>query len=261
MTVFGAYSEYYDLFYQDKDYGAEVDYVHGLIQRFAPGARTLLELGCGTGRHGLKFRALDYRLTGVDVSPGNLAIARKRFSEEGVAPVDIESPPAVDLIEADIRGLHLEKRFDAVVSLFHVMSYQVRNQDLDRAFQAASAHLRPGGVFIFDVWYGPGVLTDRPQERVRTCHGEGVTVTRTARPTIDPTKNQVAVQYSFVLEQGEGQREERFSETHTMRYLFNPEIEALMAAHGLTPLFCFEWMSEKAPDFGSWTACFGARRD
>nr|MBA2706707.1 SAM-dependent methyltransferase [Gemmatimonadaceae bacterium] len=51
MSVFGSYSRYYDLLYRDKDYAAESAYVASLLAVHAPGARSILEIGCGTGAH------------------------------------------------------------------------------------------------------------------------------------------------------------------------------------------------------------------
>ena len=50
-TVFADYARYYDLLYRDKDYAAEAEYVAGLIRKFHPSARSILELGSGTGIH------------------------------------------------------------------------------------------------------------------------------------------------------------------------------------------------------------------
>ena len=48
-------ADFYDELYESKDYTAEADYVDGLIQRHLPGAQSLLDLGCGTGRHAIKL--------------------------------------------------------------------------------------------------------------------------------------------------------------------------------------------------------------
>ena len=51
MKVFEEYSKYYDLLYQDKDYEGEVEYIIDLIEKYAPKTASVLELGCGTGKH------------------------------------------------------------------------------------------------------------------------------------------------------------------------------------------------------------------
>jgi predicted TPR repeat methyltransferase len=52
MTIFKAYARYYDVLYATKDYAEEAAYVLRIIQRHRPEARTVLDLGCGTGAHG-----------------------------------------------------------------------------------------------------------------------------------------------------------------------------------------------------------------
>jgi len=56
--VFNAYAAYYDLLYKEKNYAEEAEYIHGLIQKNTPGAKTILELGCGTGQHAVEFSRL-----------------------------------------------------------------------------------------------------------------------------------------------------------------------------------------------------------
>ena len=50
-SVFSSYARYYDLLYRDKDYAAEAEYVASLIRKFHPAARSIIELGSGTGIH------------------------------------------------------------------------------------------------------------------------------------------------------------------------------------------------------------------
>lgn len=66
----------------------------------------------------------------------------------------------------NITEFRLNKKFDTVLALFHVMSYQVGNNDIINVLKNTSEHLERGGVFIFDCWYGQAVLTDRPSVRM-----------------------------------------------------------------------------------------------
>jgi SAM-dependent methyltransferase len=59
---------YYDAIYGYKDYAAEAGRLHELIQQRRPGARTLLDVACGSGRH-IEHLAAFYDVTGVDTIP------------------------------------------------------------------------------------------------------------------------------------------------------------------------------------------------
>lgn len=255
MSVFGAYSRYYNLLYKDKDYAGEAEYIHGLVHKYHPGAKTLLNLGCGTGRHDILLAGKGYDVTGVDMSKEMLAVALSNLSTLNPHPL----LSSLNFHQGDIRTVSLGRTFDVVTSLFHVMSYQVTNADLLAAFATVREHLNPGGIFIFDCWYGPAVLTDRPAVRVKRLEDEDISVTRIAEPVMHPNENVVDVNYHvFIRDKANGEAEE-LKETHRMRYLFRPEIEFFLAQSGLTPIDSSEWMSGKAPGFDTWGVCFLAR--
>lgn len=251
MSVFGPYSRYYDLLYRDKEYAGEAAYIHSLIQSRSPGAKNLLNLGCGSGRHDRELALLGYRITGVDRSEEMLACARGN------------SGPFVNSLEylcGDLRSLRLGRSYDVVLALFHVFSYQATNADLYAAFSTVSAHLAPGGLCLFDCWYGPAVLTDRPLERVKTLEDEQIKLIRHAVPVMHPNDNLVDVCYRIeVVDKADGGRQE-LEEIHRMRYLFRPEVELLLERHGLKPVLFEEWMTGRGPDFGSWNVIWGATR-
>lgn len=243
--IFDAYAAYYDLLYRDKDYAGEAAYVHGLIQRHNPAAREVLELGCGTGAHATCLAGHGYRITGVDRSEAMVQRARARAAD-------------IEFTTGDLRNFRAGKTFDVVLALFHVISYQTGNADLQAAMTTAAAHLRPGGLFIFDCWYGPGVLSDPPATRVRRLHGDGIAVTRIAEPEHRPNENRVDVHYEVLVEGARGM--ERIRELHAMRYLFAPEVELLLQAAGLRQVALLNWLESGPPTLASWNACFVATK-
>jgi SAM-dependent methyltransferase len=253
MSVFGRYSRYYDLLYRDKDYLGEASYVDRLIRSHAPQARTLLDLGCGTGRHDLLFAEMGYRVTGVDLSEEMLAVASSQL------PAGLQSSGSLEFRQGDLTRVRLGSRFDAVVSLFHVMSYQADNDDLRSAFATAKAHLEPGGLFVFDCWYGPAVLTDPPVVRVKRLEDDHISVTRIAEPVLHPNRNLVDVNYQVFIRDKNGEGEEELRETHSMRYLFLPELLLLLEEAGLSLVEFREWLTGKEPGFDTWSACFVVR--
>jgi len=245
---FGNYSRYYDLLYADKDYEGEAAYIDALLKTQGSGVESILELGSGTGRHARLLADCGYSIVGVELSPGMLEESRK-FAELG----------RVEFVEGDIRTARVERRFDAVLSLFHVISYLPANKDIIAAFQTAVHHLVPGGVFIFDCWYGPAVLTDRPETRVKRAEDDEIELTRLAEPDLYENENRVDVNYTlFVTDKSSG-RQDRITETHRMRYLFKPEIEYLLEQAGLALVHAESWMDGGALGGKTFGACFVAR--
>ena len=251
MTVFNAYAAYYDLLYRDKDYAHESSYVLALLAEQGICGGRLLELGCGTGRHAEFLGTAGFRVHGVDLSEKMVAIATERL---GVSP----SGHCFEV--ADVRTLRLDQVFDAVVALFHVVSYQSSNHDLESTFANAAAHLRLGGVFLFDFWYGPGVLTDRPSMRVKEMSDHACSVLRIAEPLMLPNENCVDVQYRIWVEDRATARLHRIEEVHRMRYLFMPELQRLATDHGLRIVGAYAGHSREALGFNTWTGTVMAVR-
>jgi SAM-dependent methyltransferase len=251
MSVFDGYARYYDLLYRDKDYAAEARHVHDIIRKHAPGARSILELGCGTATHAIHLAAKGYAIHGVDRSQKMLAAAANAIQKAGR-----ETASLIRLTEGDIRQIRLNDQFDVVMALFHVISYLPTNDDLKAAFKTAQTHLQPGGIFLFDCWYGPAVLSNAPVVRVKRMEDDTTSVVRIAEPAMHPNENLVDVNYQvFIREKSRGQFE-MVQESHRMRYLFKPEIEWLLADSGFKLVECFEWMTGRPPGSDTWGVCF-----
>lgn len=252
MSAFGAYAAYYDLLNADKDYAGEAAYVERLLQREERGP-DLLELGCGTGVHAALLAERGFNVCGVDRSPAMLASATQRASR-GPAAVAAR----LSFRRGDVRTFRAASTFDGVISLFHVMSYQTGQDDLESAMATARAHLKRGGAFVFDCWYGPAVLTRRPKRRTKQLENEVVKVTRFAEPTMHANENVVDVDYRIeVFDKASGSIEE-IRERHSMRYLFAPETEALLRHAGFALQRYEEWLTGRAAGFETWSVVFVA---
>ena len=77
-----------------------------------------------------------------------------------------------------------------------------------------------------------------------------------AEPLMRPNENLVDVNYQIFIEDKLSGRMDQLSETHTMRYLFVPEIQLLFESAGLSLLNCTEFMSTKEPSLESWNVMF-----
>ena len=244
MKQFGnIYSLYYDLLYSDKNYAGEVDYIIKLIKENSNEAKTLLDMGSGTGKHAELFCNNGYIVHGIDLSEDMLKIAKNRIKDK---------EDKLSFSHSKIQELDLNKKFDVVVSLFHVMCYQNSNNDLIKAFEVAKNHLKKDGIFIFDFWYGPAVLTDLPVKRIKRFENEKIKVTRIAEPVMHPDENVVDVNYDVFIRDIDSKKIIEKEELHKVRYFFDTELDMICKQIGFVIKQKYEWMSDKNPDFNSW---------
>jgi SAM-dependent methyltransferase len=245
--VFDTYARYYDLLYQDKDYAAEAEYVTSLIREHAPQAVRILELGCGTGAHAEHLARMGYTVHGVDISKEMFARAELRK-----ASLPIEVAARLTFSVGDARTVNTDQIYDVVISLFHVMSYQSTNADLLAAFETAARHLSGGGLFLYDFWYGPAVLTQRPDTRVKRLENNEIKVTRIAEPVLNVSENIVDVNYHVFIEDKSIGGIEQLQEMHRMRYFFLPEL-ALYRGQLWTELVSEVWLDAGTLSEHTWS--------
>jgi len=223
MDVFDRYAQYYDLFYRDKNYADEVNYVDALIKKHAVGeTKTILDLGCGTGGHAILLAQKGYHVTGVDRSDTMLAIAEEKKRQTGAS---------VELQKGDICTVDLRKRFDVAIAMFAVMGYQTTNEALESALLNAAKHLNPGGLLIFDAWFGPAVIAQKPRDKILIVEKGSGSVIRLTRPNLDIISQIVDVNFTMLHVENDAILN-RVEETHKMRFFFTQELEFMLTTTG-----------------------------
>lgn len=249
------YAKGYDALYQEKDYRAEVDLIESALG-LAGRSKNLLDVGCGTGGHAIELARRGHTVTGVDLSAQMLASARRK------AEVELPAASRPQFHEGDARSFTVglsEATFDAAVMMFAVIGYLERNEDVVSALRRVRTHLKTGGLFLCDFWWGPAVLTQRPGERVRVVDDAGDKLLRATRTELDTLRNTADVHFDlfrFSADRGTVQARE----THRMRYFFGPELELLLSEAGLRMERLCQFMRlDAAPTDDSWNAMLVAR--
>lgn len=238
---FDAYAKYYNLFYEGKDYKGESEYIHNLIQTYSKGATKVLEFGCGSGGHARELVKYDYSIHGVDVSSQMLEQAQSS---------SLKDATKISFSLGDVRSLELNKKFEVILSLFHVLGYQNSDEDVLKTFLTAYEHLEPGGLFIYDFWYGPTVLSEGPSTRVLQIKRDAQEVLRISEPALDLTKNICRINYSIFIKELTGLYK-KINEIHSMRYFFQNEFSRFENEKFIC-LNEFTWLTDSPLTLGSW---------
>lgn len=135
MTNYAKFAGFYDEIMGDRT--PDIDQVLACIEKYQPAAKSLLELGCGTGAL-LAGLSADLDLTGVDQSPEMLAKAAVTV-------------PRATLITADMTKIELGARFDVVICMFDTLNHLSEFASWLKLFDRVHEHLADGGLFVFDV--------------------------------------------------------------------------------------------------------------
>lgn len=255
MKVFDQYSEYYDLLYKDKDYNSEIDFIVNIIEKTHPKASTILDIGCGTGIHANLLASKGFHVLGVDFSEEMINLANEKIRTEYK-----DNASRLTFIKGDLRSFQHETKFDIVLSLFHVFSYLNTNADVAAGFNTVNTNLKEDGLFVFDFWYGPGVLTDLPQTRIKEFENQVLKVTRIAKPLMFSSLNVVEVNYHLLVKMKTKAIYHEMNETHSMRYFFKPELDLFLQPFNYNQTYFYNWLNFSSPDQNSWTACMVAKK-
>ena len=246
-----AYADAYDVLYADKDYEAECRLIQSIATRLGRGSDTILDLGCGTGRHAVILAGHGSRVVGVDLSADMVEVARCRAEAAGVSLIDFQV--------GDVRSFRSRDRFDLVLLMFAVLGYQLEDADVEATLETAAQHLQPGGVLIFDVWNGPGVESIGPEVRTKSMPSGDHVLRRHARGTLDRSRHMCSVEYTleWIVD---GEVERTAQEEHRMRYFFREELDELAghAGLGIVDAGAFPGFPRPAGDV-DWNALYVAR--
>ncbi len=152
MPEYVDYAEFYD-----RHHGFAEDIPFYLAYAEENGA-PILELACGTGRILLPLAEAGHALHGLDLSENMLRVARDKIAEAGLED-------SVSLTHADMADFDLgEKGFSLAICAFRSFMHLYTQQDQRICLRRLWEHLRPGGLFVVDVYCPNLELLSRPPD-------------------------------------------------------------------------------------------------
>lgn len=212
--MFTATADLYDAIYAFKDYGDEVSKIRQLLAREHPSAKSILDVGCGTGEHA-RLLSADFRVDGIDVEPKFVAIAQAKN-------------PAGTFSVADMRSFQLSQQYDVVLCLFSSIGYLLTAEEIIAALTRFRTHLAPGGVVLVEPWIAPA--------EAKTGRLHMITVDQPAlkvcRMSVSQREGDVSiVHFYYLIATSEGVRQAE--EVHRLALVPTEQMMSYFAAAGL----------------------------
>ena len=223
---FDRFAPFYDL-----EFGEFADDLALYLGFAARAGGPVLELGCGTGRILLALAGAGYRVTGVDLSPAMLAVARAKVSAAGLAG-------SVALVEDDIRRLDRlgDARFALAFSAINSFLHLETRADQEATLAAARARLLPGGLLILDL-FPPDPRTLLEQDG-RLAHAatyrdprSGERIDKFVASTVDVAEQRIETVFFYDRLRADG-AVERTAAPFALRYVGRFELELLLERAG-----------------------------
>ena len=213
--MFSRSADLYDAIYGFRDYAGEAAQIAARVRALLPDARTLLDVGCGTGEHvRLLADVHGFAADGLDMDAGLIAVARRKH-------------PAGGFIVADMSRFAIRRSYDVAMSLFSSIGYLVTLDRVERAMACVRDHVRVDGVFIVEPWFAPGVLQPGREFRQSASSGD-VQVDRIGRCEVDGRISRLHFDYDI---RGPG-GDQRLSEVHELGLFTEAEMRAAFEAAG-----------------------------
>lgn len=137
--MFTKSAKFYDALYHFKDYKKASEILLNTLHKFNPGAKSLLDVACGTGKHIEDLRN-HIQCEGLDISGELIEIAKKRC-------------PGINFYVNDMTDFCTGKKYDAVTCLFSSVAYVKSFSNLQKAVKCMSDHLNENGLLIIEPWF------------------------------------------------------------------------------------------------------------
>jgi SAM-dependent methyltransferase len=253
INIFDKYANFYDAYYVFKDYKKEVVFVLSLTKKYGvkKNIKTILDIGCGTGGHLIPFANAGIKVVGFDLSKAMVKQAKEKIRK--LTSNTSETVAFIPIVKTgDACSYRDGKKYDSVVSMFATMGYLTSNKDFLTGLKTARAHLNRNGLFIFDVWFGPTVLVEKPETRIQEFIKNGMRTIRMVTPKLEPLRQVVSVNYNILQIDGEKVVAE-VDEIHEMRFFFIQELKFFLENAGFDMVKVCPFMdASREPVVGDW---------
>ncbi|MBN8191034.1 class I SAM-dependent methyltransferase [Bacillus sp. NTK074B] len=195
----------YDYLMQDVPYDGWLEYVNQQTKECSVQGKRILDIACGTGELSLRLAREGYDVTGVDLSSDMLMVAQEKAADQKLP---------IQLFQQDMSKLDSLGEYDIITIFCDSLNYLEDESDVEHTFKSVYAHLKQGGLFLFDV-HSIFKMSQIFTNQTFTLTDEHVSYIWDCFPGVVP--NSVEHELTFFVKDDDTGQYERVEELHKQR--------------------------------------------
>jgi len=165
----------------------EVDFIEAVLELSADDL--ILDIPCGFGRHSIELTLRDYKVTGIEYNALQIEEAKKLMKEKNAF---------FNIIQADMRNIHEEEKYDKAFNYFTSFGY-FTDEENEKTMGNFCKALKPGGLFLMEMGHRDGILkVYSPGNITRLPEGEMLLEER----SYDPITGRMSAVHTYVRQDG-----------------------------------------------------------
>ncbi|MBQ0116770.1 MAG: class I SAM-dependent methyltransferase [Flavobacterium sp.] len=152
-------SPYYHILYKDRDYAEAQLFMDNLTAYLnLPEEAKILDLACGRGRHSVYLNKIGFDVTGADLSPNSIEVAKKHEN---------------DKLHFEVHDMRdsFDQKFDAIFNLFTSFGYFEQDVDNIKTLEAIKNSLNDYGFAVMDFMNVEQVIPNLVAEETKVVEG------------------------------------------------------------------------------------------
>lgn len=220
-NLYNSLSDVYEMMYTSL-INYEEEYLFYSEKLRKHGCKSLIEIGCGTGRLAGSFVDEGFQYTGLDMSTDMLNIAKK-------------NNPGLQFIQGDMRNFELVDKPEACIITGRTISYLQTNKDVSDAFTSIGNNLLARGILCFDFINAEKFipLIEFGKRVTHTSQFDNRKFHRESSWSVNHIQNGLFDWYSVYYEETENSKLEKIGEDNSVLRSFNAnEIDHFLGLSG-----------------------------
>jgi len=225
------FADYYDIRAEAliQNVGQELEFFRFIFDSFAgTPVHSILDVGCGTGRHTIPLMQAGYSVTGIDLNQPMLDVCREKAEAENLSP---------RIFRKDMREIDFADEFDAIICMNTAFQYLLTDEDMLKALGAFHSALKPGGVAIIDLMNFLSLLGRYKENIVNQYSRDGVKYTQAISHSLENVPGIWNHREFGVIE--DNGKTLTYDELHRLRMVNHNEMRLLFQKTNFREVRCF----------------------